>query len=176
MSSSTRVRVASVALAAVAMGCASTPLKIAGPIGPAPTVASQVADGELLVYTDPYYPMEIGYEPAMRLPYVVLDLQGSTIRKVQSTDSSPEAVALPAGDYVVRAPGLGRTAIDVTVRVVPGRTTEVHLDGTPPAVDVSKEAAVYGPNGKFVGWRAPQTSTAHNGLREANPNGGQVTH
>jgi hypothetical protein len=79
---------------------------------------------------------------------------------VDSNDTEPASVSLAPGDYVVRASAFGRNEVDVPVHVAAGRVTEVHLDGAKPSADVNRQAAVFGPNGSFVGYRAGEWSAA----------------
>jgi hypothetical protein len=89
-----------------------------------------------------------------RAPYSIVGGEGQIVRRLQD-DDTPEAVSLRAGSYVVRGTLSGSSPVEVTVRIVQGRTTTVYLDGS---VRASSQrpgvAAVYAVDGSFVGFRA----------------------
>jgi hypothetical protein len=153
-----------VALALPLASCGTTHVtRIDEPIGPAPHARSFFDEGRLVVLTQVSTDERIadeGYATATmtrREPYTISDLDGRLLRQVygESTDVAPEAVNLPAGDYLVRAKGLDGQLVELRARIVPGRTTEVVLDRSwsPPAAD-QRRALVRAPDGTVVGWRA----------------------
>jgi hypothetical protein len=132
-------------------GCATTTLKVPDTVGPAPQ--SPPTEGELVVFTDIFYRDMPDLANDTRKPYDLLDARGGKIQTVSSSDTEPPIITLKAGNYIVRGPGLGKL-IEIPVRIVAGRTTEVHLDRAAPPVQERSRLAVYGPDGSFVGWRA----------------------
>jgi len=129
------------------------------PVGPSPKSAVSTNQGWLVVYTD-----TDGYaDPAIqaqfsgptRLPYSILDSAGQVVQTVVARDETPEAVALSAGNYLVRGNTIQGGTIEVKVRIVGGRTTNVVLDGSwTPEKSTAEGPAVLSPDGSFVGWRA----------------------
>jgi len=91
--------------------------------------------------------------------YSIYTPGGKLVKRVGNTvghyAQSPDAVALPAGQYVVKARASDYSWVKVPVTVEPGRTTRVHLDDNwkLPA-GIPKSALVSLPNGNPVGWRA----------------------
>ncbi len=144
-----------VALAFLAANCAPTRVRVADPVGPAPVSVAHEDMGKLVVFTQMSSPSEADSKYVTRSPYAVFDAHGNRIAIVTSEGSVPKTIGLSAGDYVVRASAFGRPKFDIGVRIVAGRTTEVHLEdaeGVP--VQERTASAIYGPNGAFVGWRA----------------------
>ncbi len=140
---------AAAALFVAEAGCASG-LRVAETVGPVPEAAPPV--GHLLVFTE-LHTLDPYVRDAYRLPYALYDGRGHRLRTVTSANDHPQPVVLSAGDYVVHATG-HRGRADVHIRVAPGRTTEVFLDGTRPPGGVPDDALVRASNGAFIGWRA----------------------
>lgn len=157
--------VLSVALPLAGLSCTTSPVvRIAEPVGPAPSASSAFDEGRLVVrtpltrdpgdlYTDEYP----GTTPSVRAAYEIFDTNGREIQTVTNyvTGTAPETVSLAHGDYLIRAKGPGNQLVDVPVRIEPGKVTEVFLDG-------SRRPSDFGPNdqvvraadGTVVGWRA----------------------
>ena len=155
------------ALVLLATGCASTPLRLAETVGPAPEATVRAASGRLQVYTDTYNPAQTEYGPSVEQPYTVLDSRENELRRVASPYSTPELVTLEVGDYIVRGPGFGLASVDVPVHIDANRTTEVHLESSAPWV--TGGAFVRSPDGAFVGWRAAVSSNDHRAPRAVAP-------
>jgi hypothetical protein len=73
-------------------------------------------------------------------------------------DESPDRVALPPGTYFVRARGLVRAHglrryLEVVVRIEPGQTTSLYLDGswTPPD-GAAAQGVIVDFDGTPIGW------------------------
>jgi len=156
-------------LVALLVGCSSTPVAIA-PIGPNPAGGERLASkGELEVFsnlteqsddqnqgsTDPVW-----YQ---HTDYGVYDLHGKLVERVSNAAGhygrAPRRVALPAGQYLVRARAKDYLSVEVPVTIEGGRTTRVHLDDNwrPPA-DTPRRDLVNLPNGNPVGWRVESTN------------------
>ena len=148
------------------VGCSTSPVvRVAEPVGPAPSSASFFDEGRLVVYTDVGHPHRdtfdegyVSWEPGTRAPYTIYDRDGRVCQQVwnRGADASPETVTLPKGDYFVRARGLDGRLVDVTVRIERGKTTEVFLDRswTPPIEGATRDSVVRANDGTAVGWRA----------------------
>jgi hypothetical protein len=101
--------------------------------------------------TDPIWHQHTGY--------IIYNAQGKRVERVENTTGhyarAPRLVALPAGQYVVKAEAKDYFWAEVPVTIEPGRTTKVHLDGKwqPPA-NASTNGLVSMPNGVPAGWRA----------------------
>jgi hypothetical protein len=66
-------------------------------------------------------------------------------------------VALPPGNYVVKARAKDYLLVEVPVVIESSRTTRVHLDDQwVPEPGTSANQLVAQPNGSPAGWRAPQ--------------------
>ncbi len=133
-------------------GCASTPVRIADTVGPAPDLPA--TEGQLVVHTEVFRRGTPDLAPDTQDPYDILDARGVPLRTVASPDDEAPIITLRAGDYIVRGRGLGRASVEVPVRIVAGKTTEVHLDREGDPRDAHASGAVFGPDGSFVGPRA----------------------
>ncbi len=128
-----------------------------GPGSEIPFTPPAPAAGGLVVYTDKEEFVRGGDYYYPHSSYSIHTVGGMPIRRVENRrgieDYSPDRVILNAGTYLIRARGLGKR-IEVAVRVEPGRTTAVYLDGswTPPP-GAPSEAVVRAPDGTFMGWR-----------------------
>jgi hypothetical protein len=149
-----------VAAAAFAVGCASAPVRLAQPVGPAPRSIASGETGKLVVYTEAHSNKVTPDGPGQREPFTLFDARGKEIDEIASPDDAPAELQLPPGDYVVRASAFGKSEVDVPVRVASGRATEVHLDGSKPNFDATNQTAVYAPDGSFVGWRDRQSTAS----------------
>ena len=155
-------------LISLLVGCSSTPVAI-GPVGPNPAGSERMTSkGELEVFsnlaeqsddqnqgsTDPVWYQHTDYR--------VYDLHGKLVKRVSNANGhygrAPRRVALPAGQYLVRAQAKDYLQVEVPVTIERGRTTRVHLDDNwkPPA-DTPKKELVTLPNGNPVGWRIAST-------------------
>ncbi len=129
------------------------------PVGPSSKSAVSADQGWLVVYTDtdgiPDPAVQVQFSGPARLPYTILDSAGQVVQTVVARDETPEAVALSTGNYLVRGSSLQGGTIEVKVRIVGGRTTNVVLDGSwAPEKSTAEWPAVLSPDGSFVGWRA----------------------
>jgi hypothetical protein len=155
-------------LASLLAGCSSTPVALA-PVGPNPVRSERIASqGQLQVFSrlveqsddqnqgsdDPLWYQHTDYR--------IYNLHGKLVKRVDNTsghyDQAPRRVALPAGQYLVKAQAQDYLQVEVPVTIEAGRTTRVHLDNNwkLPA-STSKRELVSTPNGIPVGWRAEST-------------------
>jgi hypothetical protein len=143
--------------------CAEQVTRIPEPIGPAPASASFFDEGRLVVHTaartDARSADEVygANHPSTREFYTVVDRDGHAIRSVYNQDpgSSPDAVTLQAGQYLVRTKDRDGKRIEAWVQIVPGRTTEVFLDRSWTLQQpFAHDSLVRAPDGTVVGWRA----------------------
>jgi len=146
-------------------GCARPDtVVIEQPVGPSPSNSVSSGPGWLVVYTDIGYkdrgmylePMlQHQFKEPIRLPYTIANLEGQLLQTVVASDHNPQIVVLSAGSYIVRGHKHRGGAIEVRVRILSGKTTNVILDGSrTPDKSVIPGQAVYGPDGSFVGWQA----------------------
>ncbi len=134
-----------------AMSCAKE-LRVPETVGPVPETASSM--GRLIVFTEfRRRTAEDNYANDERLPYALFDASGHYLRTVSENHQTPETVALAAGEYLVHAKGRHYAHADVRVRIDPGRTTAVFLDGTRPSTQAPSDALVHAANGAIIGWR-----------------------
>jgi hypothetical protein len=145
--------VAAAALTCLASGCAQH-IRASETVGPVPEPPPST--GRLVVFTEfQGHEDPNGDTPRVRLPYELFDVNGRFVRKVESNNYDvPTSVALEPGEYSVHARGRDYADADVRVRVAPGRTTEVFLDGTKPSPGIPDDARVRASNGAVIGWRA----------------------
>lgn len=152
-------------MGSVLIGCSSTPVVLA-PVGPNPTgIRSAASQGELQVFSSLEEESDDQNQGSsdpiwhQHTDYTIYDTQGNRVERVDNTTGhyarSPRLVALPAGQYVVKAEAKDYFVAEVPVTIEPGRTTKVHLDGKwqPPA-NTSTNGLVSMPNGVPAGWRA----------------------
>ena len=142
------------------VGCSTTPVAVA-PIGPNPAgIQNMASNGGLEVYSRLTGRAE-GDNPTwyQHTDYSIYNSQGKMIKHVENSvgyyATAPRTVALPAGDYVVKARATDYLWVNVPVVIEQGRTTRVHLDdnwGLP--ADSAKGQLVLMPNGNPVGWHA----------------------
>ncbi len=142
--------------------CAEQTTRIAEPVGPAPASPSFFDEGRLVVHTpvrsDARYGEEVygASHPSSEL-FTILDRDGHVVRSIynQDTGSSPDAVTLQAGEYLVRTKDGDGSRVEAWVQIVPGRTTEVFLDQSWKLQQPSAhDNLVRAPDGTIVGWRA----------------------
>ncbi len=140
--------------------CASQPIILA-PVGPGPfrvAVAPNGA-GHLQVYTETeeYYEDDQSYFP--HTDYEIYTVDGKRLKRIWNhqnhEDEYPATVALPPGQYVVKAQADFYGLVSVPVVIKEHQTTRVILQpGWKPQRTVSASELVRMPNGYFVGWRA----------------------
>jgi hypothetical protein len=152
-------------LVSLLTGCSSTPVVLA-PVGPNPVGGERAAStGELQVFsslTEQSDDQNQGSEdPVWRqhTDYRIYSLQGKLVKRVDNTighfEEAPRRVALPAGQYLVKAQAMDYLWVEVPVTIERGRTTRVHLDDNwKLSADTPKNELVSMPNGKPAGWRA----------------------
>jgi hypothetical protein len=157
--------VLSVAVPILGIACSTTSpvVRIAEPVGPAPSSASVSGAGQLVVHTPASRDRDTSpdeYPPTSRTgpsQYTIFDTEGHQIQTVnnQSIGAQPEIVNLADGDYLVRAKGRDNQVFEVKVRLERGKTTHVFLDGSrPPAGFGPTDQVVRTSDGMVVGWRA----------------------
>jgi hypothetical protein len=159
---------AALTLAALVCACASSRSVSLAPIGPAPIPATSNPTGTLLVYSayDISAPGAGDYEHRRHFSdYKILTKDGKFLARVHNDTGSvveqPKPVQLASGTYLVRADSNGYGIVTVTVVLVPGRTTVVHLEGGdtwPTDAGFNDANAVRMPGGRIVGWRATETA------------------
>jgi hypothetical protein len=145
------------------VGCSSTPITLA-PIGPNPTgVESMASEGELQVFSRMVGRSE-GNNPDwhQHSDYYIYDLHKKLIKRVRNNfgyyAKAPCLVALPTGNYLVKARAKNYFWVDVPVTIKPGETTDVHLDTAwKIPFDASTNEMVYFPDGYPAGWRNSTT-------------------
>jgi hypothetical protein len=141
-------------------GCATQPFML-NSVGPAPVrPAASKPMGYLRVYTATeahedgdntyYYP---------HTSYRVYDASGKLCTYVpnhtSNEDEMPACIAIPVGDYTIKAASDLYSLVAMPVVIRAGLTTEIHLDsGWKPPAGVSTNEIVYLPNGEAVGWRS----------------------
>jgi len=173
------------------VGCAAaTQVAMLDEVGPRPTLVPQRSgDGYLQVYTArERAPIDVNAEEffwnndfgrnaflhtAAHTSYSIYAPDGRLLERVRNTtgmnDANPTLVKLPLGVYRVEAKAEDYEDVTVTVmvpvRIEPGLTTRVHLDGqwnTPMATKGSGNRIVRLPNGDPVGWRLLHPGGAEN--------------
>jgi hypothetical protein len=150
-------------MASFLAGCSSPPLALA-PIGPGPAGRGSMASGGELEVFSKMVGRSQGNNPSWRQhsDYYIYDLQGRLIKHVRNTvgyyERAPGLVALPAGNYLVKARAKDYFWVDVPVAIRSGETTAVYLDKSwniPSDADTNE--VVYLPDGYPAGWRNSMT-------------------
>jgi hypothetical protein len=144
-------------------GCASKPITLS-PIGPNPVgIESMASGGELQVFSKMVGRSE-GNNPAwyQHTDYYIYDLHGKLVKHIHNTvghyAKAPCLVALPAGNYLVKAKAKNYFWVDVPVTIEDGKTTDIHLETTwKVPSDASTNDVVYLPDGYPVGWKSSKT-------------------
>lgn len=149
------------AAASLLAGCSTTPI-VLDPVGPPPLGAiAPLHEGYLKVFTATethpdgdntcYYP-HTGYQ--------IYGPDGKRFKWVEnhvgSNDESPMVVALPEGNFKVKAQAEGFGWLTVPIVIKWRALTEVNLEtsGRKRAAVTNEGAVVQLPNGYVVGWRA----------------------
>lgn len=93
-------------------------------------------DGKLVVYSATYPATVEQSEYPVHTHYTIATVAGKVIERVSNATGSffsqPATVALPAGEYHVRAQSDGGRFVVVPVLIEPGKTTVVNLDDPTP--------------------------------------------
>src|SRR5665213_190468 len=158
------IRICSVAAILIGVvGCATPPVVVA-PVGPNPAnVASAASMGSLQVFSqmmvqnDDQNQGGYGkYDWQQHTDYNIYDLHGKLIMHVFNETGhyaeAPKRIALPVGNYLVKAQAKDFFWAKVPVTIERGRTTRVHLDDNwKPATVTLKQDLVTMPNGNPVG-------------------------
>ncbi len=139
--------------------CALQPIALA-PVGPGPAAyaASSNGKGDLEVYTETqeYYEDEMSWFP--HTDYQIYTSEGKRLKRVWNhrnhEDENPAVVALPPGQYVVKAWAERYGLVRVPVVIKAGETTRVILQPGWKPGSALKSNVVQIPNGYCVGWRA----------------------
>lgn len=140
-------------ITALIAGCtpAQESVRVVGIVGPSPGAAPR---GWLVVFTETRPGAAAGddFSPSdIRESFQVFDTHGRLIADARGA----RELALEAGDYVVRGPGLSGRLVEVQVQVHAGKTTRVYLDRSRTAApDAPAGAVVRAPDGSFIGPRA----------------------
>lgn len=160
------------------LGCASSEIRLAAPLGPRPGVAAEAENlGALEVFTarqpvvddvnfEEFFAGD-GFlkdcEDPAHTDYTLCSQDGKSLRRVKNSthpqDEQPNLLRLAPGNYRVRAQSEGpdgmRATVVVPVRIEAGRTTRVHLLAPwTPNQALAGGDLVRLPNGQPVGWRA----------------------
>lgn len=147
-------------------GCAGVPqgtLKLAevGPLAAAGNRTFASGKGYLTVYSATDVWNDGGYAYYRHTPYSLYTLEGRHVQGVANhvgpSDQRPMTVPLAPGKYSVFARSEGFGLVEVSVAIVAGRLTEVHLErsGTKSLTDLPEAECVRLPDGRVVGRRAP---------------------
>ncbi len=141
-------------------GCATrAPLVVQSAVGPGPSSLPAPRTGDLIVYSATYTPTVEQGEYPVHTNYTVGTPDDKVIKHVSNRagpfQAYPETVALPAGDYHVRAQYDRGGFVVVPVVIVPGKTTIVNLNGSEfPSRSDTPEDVVRLPDGRVAGWRS----------------------
>jgi hypothetical protein len=140
-------------------GCATrAPLVVQQPVGPAPSLPAR-GTGDLVVYSATYTPTVEEGEYPVHTNYTIATRDDKVIKHVSNRagpfQAYPATVALPSGEYHVRAQYDRGGFVVVPIVILPGKTTIVNLNGgeLPLASHTAKDT-VRLPDGHMVGWRA----------------------
>jgi hypothetical protein len=155
------VLAAGLLVAASATACARQVVQIPQAIGPNPSPASVVDTGRLIVYTEERRAPDDENQSSLHRPYLVLDGSQKVALEVDNFTGA-DVIALPAGHYTVRVDADQRRTVSVPVRIVTGRTTEVHLDGKWRPERANTAALIQGPDGSLLGFRADLSANSAN--------------
>ena len=152
-------------------GCASADHGLTlSPVGPA-TVQATVPDdkGTLVVYSayDVTAATQGDYEHRRHYSdYKILSAEGKLLQVVHNDSNTvlreAAQVKLPPGSYQVVAHANGYGLVTVPVVIEKSRSTTVHLEGGGSwenEIARNQADAVRLPDGRIVGWRAPEEST-----------------
>jgi len=150
-----------VCMVALMSACAtSAQTVVSTAVGPAQTRSvSTASTGKLVVYSAPTVTTVEQARYPVHTPYTLSDASGKMLQEVDNRtgffDSSPVTLPLAAGSYFVKALAAGRGYVVVPVRIEPGKTTIVDLDGTAMPQNVTADSRyVRLPDGHIVGYRA----------------------
>lgn len=162
----------SVLMATFSTGCAlNREVVITEPVGPQPQTSHVPSpSGNLVVYSGFETTDATGFQYEYVQPHTAYDIctpDGRLLQHVRNYGGgfldNPESVTLPAGNYRISAQANGYYRVLLTVVVVTGRTTFVHLDssGFDLAKQSSKGKLVTLPDGQIVGWLANGSSDSN---------------
>jgi hypothetical protein len=144
--------------------CSSHPVVVEAPVGPAPILSSVRRDGKLVVYSATYAPAVEQSEYPVHTNYTIATATDKLIERVSNATGSffsqPATVALPPGEYRVRAQYDRGGFVVIPVVIEPGKTTVIDLDGeaVPQSPDANPDK-VRLPDGHVVGWRAATSAS-----------------
>jgi hypothetical protein len=139
-------------------GCATHPIVLETPVGPATPVPER-REGRLIVYSATFAPTMEQSEYPRHTSYTIATQNDKVIERVTNAAGSflsqPATVALPSGEYHVRAQYDRGGFVVVPVVIEAGRTTVVDLDGEALSQHLDTNSdKVRLPDGHVVGWRA----------------------
>lgn len=150
-------------LVSVFAGCSTVSTQ---PVGPNPNSAATASStGQLEVFSRDAKQNDAGNVGENGIPgwrqytaYDVYDRNGNLFKHVDNSNGHygerPQLVALPAGQYTVKAQARDYVWVKVPVEIESGRTTRIHLDEKWTPSDANQGEIVRGPDGTPVGWKA----------------------
>jgi hypothetical protein len=129
-------------------------------VGPEPAASSNI--GQLIVYTATHEVSDGNDDWAYpHTGYFIDRMDGSRYKYVANhisrTDSEPDTVDLPSGEYYIVAEAGFAPSVRIPVRIVPRRTTIVNLEhGVANKVPAGADpkTIIHGPHGIVIGWMA----------------------
>ena len=152
-----------IALASLS-ACATAPVVLQNAVGPPPVQGSGGATGHLIVYSATYAAVVEQSEYPVHTDYTVATLDDRRIQHVANAtgpfEANPAKLALPAGQYRVRAQYEGGGFVVVPVVIEPEKTTVVDLDSEAVPQHLSAPDMVRLPDGHVIGWRATSSSNS----------------
>lgn len=150
-------------------GCARGPALVLDPVGP--TAGGRMSfSGRSVGYLEVYTATQTHYDGGIiyhsYTPYSVYSTNGARVKgvtnRVGPDDQRPMTVPLEAGSYRVHAQAEGYGMIEIPIRIVSSRLTEVHLErpGMPQLGDIPEAEWVRLPDGRPVGRSVAPEPTA----------------
>jgi len=126
-----------ITLVAALAGCATrSPVVVNEPVGPdlaRPRVNFSNGQGQLVVYSTEEVVNAVASDFPTHAGYEIDDANGKLIRRVDNRSGSfyqtPVSVALPPGEYKVKAPATNYGIVTVSVIIKENETTTLDLDG-----------------------------------------------
>lgn len=149
-----------VSLSVSLAGCTLTRQNVSlPPVGPAPAFVqgARAPEGWLVVYSALDDDMSLSDDPIYpHSGYKIYSLDGTRLEYVNNNLAEPDTVSLPPGEYIVIASATSFNVVTLPVVIEDGKTTDVHLDGSAPAIEIGAPTSdvVRLPDGMIVGWRA----------------------
>jgi hypothetical protein len=166
-----------VALATGLIGCGTSSQVTLAPVGPNPASheMASATEGQLEVFSAMRVRRDgpnTGFNPKwfQHADYDVYTMNGQRVRHVFNSvshyGSEPATVGLPAGEYLVKAPGQDYLEAQAPVVIKGGLLTSVHLDDKwQPPVGTTSDSLVMSPSGHPVGWRVDAPPVTQLGMK-----------